>query len=151
MRVEKEDKDNKEEIEEENKREDKTEGNIAEDDDELLATMPGEEDMEEMDAEEEMAAEDLLRDEAETMQEGTILPGLGTAHASWPSAKSARKLAFGHNNPTVCSLACRWQLRLAPRADRESFSIDNPRGRQLKARLYSSELSYRTVVLQFHQ
>ena len=29
-----------------------------------------------------------------------------------------------------------------------SFSIVNPRGRQLKAQLYSSELSYRTVVLQ---
>ena len=29
-----------------------------------------------------------------------------------------------------------------------SFSIVNPRGRQLKARLYSSELSYRTLVLQ---
>ena len=40
------------------------------------------------------------------------------------------------NHPTtVCSLACRWRLRSA---DRESFSIDNLRGQQLKARLYSS-------------
>ena len=81
----------------------------------------------------------------------TILPGLGTAHACWHSAKSPHKLAFGHNNPTVCSLACCWRLQSALRAHRESFSIDNPRGQQLKARLYSSELSYRTGVLQLHQ
>ena len=50
-------------------------------------------------------------------------------HVSW----TVRPLALRHNNPTVCSLACRWQLRLALRADRESFVIDNPRGRQHKA------------------
>ena len=59
-----------------------------------------------------------------------------TPHLGWPSAKP---------NPTVCNLACRWRLRSALRADRESFSIDNPRGRQLKARLYSSELSYSCI------
>ena len=51
-----------------------------------------------------------------------ILPGLGTAHASWPLAKSAHKLAIrplalGQINPIVCSLACRWRLQLALRAD----------------------------------
>ena len=71
-------------------------------------------------------------------------------HPPW-LGYSERKLAFGHNNPTVCSLACRWRLRSALRADRESFSINNPRGRQLKAQFYSSELSYRPVVLQLHQ
>ena len=39
---------------------------------------------------------------------------------------SARRLAvgppaLGHNNPTMCSLACRWRLRSALRADQESF------------------------------
>ena len=80
----------------------------------------------------------------------TILPGLGTVHASWPSAKSPRMLALGHNNPTVCSLACRWRLWSALWADRDSFSIDNPRGLQLKARLYSSELSYSFIVHYLH-
>ena len=42
---------------------------------------------------------------------------------------SARRLAIGPSalakrNPTVCSLACRWRLRSALRADRESFSIE---------------------------
>ena len=41
---------------------------------------------------------------------------------------SARRLAIGppalaKPNPTVCSLACRWRLQSALRADRESFSI----------------------------
>ena len=49
------------------------------------------------------------------------------------------RLAFGHSarrlairppalakpNPTVCSLACRWRLRSALRADRQSFSIES--------------------------
>ena len=43
---------------------------------------------------------------------------------------SARRLAIGppalaKPNPTVCSLACRWRLRSALRADRESFSIES--------------------------
>ena len=42
---------------------------------------------------------------------------------SWPSPQ--RNLAVGHHNPKVCSLACRWWLRLALRADQESFSIVN--------------------------
>ena len=42
---------------------------------------------------------------------------------------SARRLAIGPSalakpNPTVCSLACRWRLRSALRANRESFSIE---------------------------
>ena len=49
------------------------------------------------------------------------------------------RLAFGHSacrlaigpsalakpNPTVCSVACRWRLRSALRADQESFSIES--------------------------
>ena len=49
------------------------------------------------------------------------------------------RLAFGHSscrlaigpsalakpNPTVCSFACRWRLRLALRADRDSFFIES--------------------------
>ena len=43
---------------------------------------------------------------------------------------SARRLAIGppalaKPNPTVCSLAWRWRLRLALRADQESFSIES--------------------------
>ena len=40
---------------------------------------------------------------------------------------SARRLAIGplaKRNPTVSSLACRWRLRSALRADQESFSIE---------------------------
>ena len=55
---------------------------------------------------------------------------LGTAEQAgfWPN--SAHRLAIGppalgHNNPTVCSLACRWQIRLALRANRESFSVES--------------------------
>ena len=40
---------------------------------------------------------------------------------AWPSANSARRLAFGQPNPTVCSLACRWRLRSALRADQVFF------------------------------
>ena len=49
------------------------------------------------------------------------------------------RLAFGHSahwlaiglpalakpNPKVCSLACRWRLRSALRADQESFPIES--------------------------
>ena len=43
---------------------------------------------------------------------------------------SAQRLAIGppaltKPNPTVCSLACRWRLRSARRADQESFSIES--------------------------
>ena len=43
---------------------------------------------------------------------------------------SARRLAIGppalaKPNPTVCSLACRWRLQSALRADQESFSIES--------------------------
>ena len=43
---------------------------------------------------------------------------------------SSRRLAIGPSalakpNPTVCSLACRCRLRLALRADQESFSIES--------------------------
>ena len=46
----------------------------------------------------------------------------------WPS--STHKLAIGppvlgHDNPTVCSLAYRGPLRLALRANQESFSIES--------------------------
>ena len=43
-------------------------------------------------------------------------------HISWP-------LAFGKNNPTVCSLACRWHLR-------EAFSIESG---QLKDNFFCSQ------------
>ena len=42
-------------------------------------------------------------------------------HAGWPSG--LRPLA--KPNPTVCSIACRWRLQLALRANRESFSIES--------------------------
>ena len=43
---------------------------------------------------------------------------------SWPSAKSAHRLAIGplalgQTNTTVCSLACRWRLGSALRVDQE--------------------------------
>ena len=69
MGEEEEDKDIKEEMEQETKEEAESKENIAEKNDTLLATVPGEEDKEDMAAKDEMAAEDLLRDKAETMQE----------------------------------------------------------------------------------
>ena len=39
-----------------------------------------------------------------------------TPHLRWPLANP---------NPTVCSLACRWRLQSALRADRESFPIES--------------------------
>ena len=63
---------------------------------------------------------------------------------------SARRLAIGPPalaklNPTVCSLACRWRLRSALRADRESFSIESGPLLDSKALLYSSKLSYSCI------
>ena len=74
------------------------------------------------------------------------------------------RLAFGHSahrlaigppalakpNPAVCSLACRWRLRLALRADQESFSIESGQLLDIKARLYSTKLSYSYCIL-LHQ
>ena len=45
----------------------------------------------------------------------TWVPHSRLASVLWP---------FGHHNPTVCSLACRWRLRSALRAEQESFSIE---------------------------
>ena len=63
----------------------------------------------------------------------TIYPtscDLGTAEKAGlrPSTQSrvaVGSLALGHHNPTVCSLACHWQLRLGLRADKETFSIES--------------------------
>ena len=60
---------------------------------------------------------------------------------------SACRLAIGppalaKPNPTVCSLACRWRVRLALRADQDSFSIESDPLLDSKALSHSSELSY---------
>ena len=65
---------------------------------------------------------------------------------------SAHRLAIGPTalakpNPTVCSLACRWRLRLALRADRESFSIGtHPLCLIVRPYANNSELSYTTTL-----
>ena len=64
----------------------------------------------------------------------SILPSrdLGTAvkadlRPSPQSRLAVGPAALGHHNPTVCSLACRWQLRSALQANQEFVSIGNPR------------------------
>ena len=71
------------------------------------------------------------------------------------------RLAFGHSarrlaiqppalakpNPTVCSLACRWRLRAALRADQESFSIEtHPICLIVRPYADNSDLSYTTTL-----
>ena len=67
----------------------------------------------------------------------------------------ARRLAIGppalaKPDHTVCSLACRCRLRLALRADQESFSIESRPLLDSKALLYSSELSYSCIDCHLH-
>ena len=82
-------------------------------------------------------------------------------HVTWvPQSKlafghSACKLAIGPRahaklNHTVCSLDCRWRLRLALRANQESFSIEYGPLLDNKALLYSSELSYGCIDHNLH-
>ena len=74
------------------------------------------------------------------------------------------RLAFGHSahrlairppalakpNPTVCSLACRWRLRSALRADQVSFSIESGPLLDNKALLHSYKLSYNCIDHHLH-
>ena len=69
-----------------------------------------------------------------------------TPHVGWPSGlrPSAKP------NPTVCSLACRWRLRSALRADQEAFSIEtHPLSLIVRPYAGSSELSYSESILTF--
>ena len=66
-----------------------------------------------------------------------------TPNVGWPSGlcPSAKP------NPTVSSLACRWQLRSAPRADRESFLIEtHPLCLIVRPYADNYELSYTTTL-----
>ena len=64
-----------------------------------------------------------------------------TLHVCWPLAKP---------NPTACSLACRWRLQSALRADKESFLWSPARILDGMAWLYSSELSFSYCILLHH-
>ena len=44
-----------------------------------------------------------------------------------PFKLAFRPLALSRHNPTVCSLACRWRLRLALQADQEPFILSPAR------------------------